>query len=212
MTSLEPWEQLQPELASLNQRLLAWQQQVRDELGKLLDPAKAAAGEYSREEQHQALRHAITKAGDGPRSDLNQAMDQLCVFYLSATGEQREAVREFLGKQAHILHDLWGYMHRAAEQVRNGGGNEWLRFGTAVASMENLRGDYHDTLAGLGDLYLAAVEAGLHPERVFGEVAEISGGEVYAEGTLRELLKNFEKTAYFQEEIQPQLSRQLHRG
>src|SRR6516165_4905996 len=113
MTSLDPWEKLQAELAALNQRLAAWQQQVKDELGKLLDPAKAAAGEYSHEDQHQALRQAIAKAGDGPRSDLNQAMDQLCAFYLSASGEQRAAVREFLGKQAHILHDLWGYMHRA---------------------------------------------------------------------------------------------------
>jgi hypothetical protein len=212
MTSLDPWEKLQPELAALNQRLAAWQQQVKDELGKLLDPARAAAGQYSHEEQHQALRHAIAKAGDGPRGDLNNAMDRLCDFYLGATPEHRAEVRRFLGTQAHILHDLWGYTHRAAEHVRTGGGEPWLRAGAAVASMEDLRGDYHDTLAGLGDLYLAAVEAGLEPERVFREVAEISNDEAKPEGTLLELLTKFEKTQYFQEEIQPQLSRQLHRG
>jgi hypothetical protein len=212
MTSLDPWEKLRPELAALNGRLLAWQQQVKDELAKLLDPAKASAGGYGHEEQHQALRHAIAKAGDGPRSDLNQVMDRLCAFYLSAASEQRVEVRAFLGTQTHLLHDLWGYTHRAAEQVRAGGGDQWLRFGVAIASIEDLRGDYHDTLAGLGDLYLAAVEAGLHPERVFGEIAQISSEEANPEGTLRELLKNFEKTQFFREEIQPQLSRQLHRS
>jgi hypothetical protein len=103
-------------------------------------------------------------------------------------------------------------MHRAAEQVRIGGGEQWLRFGTAVACMEDLRGDYHDTLAGLGDLYLSAVEAGLHPERVFRELADICSEEPKPEAAVRELLRNFEKTAFFQEEIQPQLARQLHRG
>lgn len=207
MTSAYTWEGLQPELVALNQRLLLWQQQVKEELGKLLDPAKAAAGGYGHEEQHQALRHAMAKAGDGPRGDLNRVMDQLCALYLDGEPTQREEIRQFLGKQSHILHDLWGYMHRAAEQIRDGGGEQWLRFGTAIASMEDLRGDYHDTLAGLGDLYLAAVEAGLPPEQIFREVAEMSG-----EPKLRELLREFEKTQYFREEIQSQLARQMDRG
>ena len=88
MTSL-PWEKLQPELIALNQRLLLWQQQVKSELNRLLDPTKAAAGEYSHEDQHNALRQAITKAGDGPRNDLNQAMDQLCDLYLSGSASER---------------------------------------------------------------------------------------------------------------------------
>jgi len=212
MTSLDPWDKLQSDLISLNQRLLAWQQQVKTELGKLLDSAKAAAGEYSHEQQHQALRQAMTKAGDGPRSDLNQAIDQLCLMYLSASAADRDEIRQFLGKQIYILHDLWGYIHRAAEQVRAGGGEQWLRFGTAIASMEDLRGDYHDTLAGLGDLYLAAVDAGLHPERIFHQMADISSEHPAPEASLRELLKNFEKTEYFQQAVQPQLARHVHRG
>src|SRR2546429_4581225 len=85
VTPVISWEKLAPELTALNQRLLLWQQQVKEELGKLLEPAKAAAGAYSHEEQHQALRQAMAKAGEGPRSELNEAMDQLCAFYLNAT-------------------------------------------------------------------------------------------------------------------------------
>ncbi len=201
------WEKLAPELTALNQRLLLWQQQVKEELGKLLEPAKAAAGAYSHEEQHQALRQAMAKAGEGPRSELNEAMDQLCAFYLNATAEEREEIRQFLGGQSHILHDLWGYLHRAAEHVRAGGGEQWLRFGAAIASLEDLRADYHDTLAGLGDLYLAAVEAGLQPERVFRSVAELSSEKASSEQSIRELLRNFEKSEYFQHAVQPQLAK-----
>jgi len=149
----------------------------------------------------------MAKAGEGPRSDLNDAMDQLCAFYLNATAEEREEIRQFLGGQGHILHDLWGYLHRAAEQVRAGGGEQWLRFGVTIASMEDLRADYHDTLAGLGDLYLAAVEAGLQPERVFRSVAELSSEKASSEQSIRELLRNFEKTEYFQHAVQPQLAK-----
>jgi len=212
MLSLQPWEKLQPELMALNQRLLLWQQQVKDELGRLLDPVKAVAGEYKHEQQHEALRHAMAKAGDGPRHDLNLAVDQLCSLYLDATPSERNQMRMFLGKQPHILHDLWGYLHRAAEQVRAGGGEQWLRFGVAVASMEDLRGDYHDTLAGLGDLYMAATEAGLHPDRVFQEIAELSSEAPVAETSIRGLLKIFEKTEYFLQEIQPQLARHANRS
>src|SRR5713226_2320478 len=207
MMSLQLWEKLQPELMALNQRLLLWQQQVKDELGRLLDPVKAVAGEYKHEQQHEALRHAMAKAGDGPRHDLNLAIDQLCSLYLDATPSERNQMRMFLGKQPHILHDLWGYLHRAAEQVRAGGGEQWLRFGVAVASMEDLRGDYHDTLAGLGDLYMAAVEAVLQPERVFRSVAELSSEKASSEQSIRELLRNFEKSEYFQHAVQPQLAK-----
>lgn len=207
VTPVISWEKLAPELTALNQRLLLWQQQVKEELGKLLEPAKAAASAYSHEEQHHALRQAMAKAGEGPRSDLNEAMDQLCAFYLNATAGEREEIRQFLGGQSHILHDLWGYLHRAAEQVRAGGGEPWLRFGAAIASMEDLRADYHDTLAGLGDLYLAAVEAGLQPERVFRSVAELSSEKAGLEQSIRELLRNFEKTEYFQHAVQPQLAK-----
>jgi hypothetical protein len=207
-----PWEKLQPELIALNQRLLVWQQQVKSELGKLLDPAKAAAGDYDHEQQHHALRQAMARAGDGPRRDLNDVIDRLCVVYLAASAGEREEIRQFLGKQAYILHDLWGYIHRAAEQVRAGGGEQWLRFGAAVASMEDLRGDEQDTLAGLGDLYLAAAEAELHPDRVFHDVAELSTEPPNSETSIRELLRDFEKTEYFLQAVQPELARHARRG
>lgn len=189
----------------MNQRLFLWQQQVRDELRKLLDPVRAAAGEYSHEQQHDALRQAMAKAGDGPRHELNRTMDALSALYLKTTADERAEIRSFLGQQTHILHDLWGYIHRAAEKIRAGGGEQWLRYGSAVAAMEDLRTDHHDTLDGLRDLYLAATDAGLDPNKVFREVGELCGE---AEPSIRKVLKNFESTPYFLQEVQPQLARQ----
>ena len=73
-----------------------------------------------------------------------------------------------------VLRDLWGYVHRAAEQVRAGGGEPWLRFGLAVVSIEDLRVDYHDTYSGLEDIYNAALEMKLDPVPAFAEVSAIS--------------------------------------
>lgn len=206
--SSSSWDELQTELASLNQRLFMWQQQVRDELRKLIDPIKAASGGFTHEEQHDALRRAMAKAGDGPRREINHAIDQLCLLYLDSDGTRREDIRSFLGAQSHILHDLWGYIHRAAVKLREEGSEQWLRFGAAVASMEDLRTDHHDTLDGLGDLYLAATEAGFNPGRIFKEVSELCSDR---EPSIRQVLRNFEGTPYFSQEIQPQLARQSSR-
>lgn len=188
----------------MNQRLLLWQQQVRDELRRLLDPTKAAAGQYSHGEQNDTLRQAMAKAGDGPRREINHAVDQLCLLYLNRDKAGREEIRLFLGTQQHILHDLWGYIHRAAVKLREEGSEQWLRFGAAVASVEDLRTDHHDTLDGLGDLYLAATEVGFSASKVFKEVGELCSDR---EPSIREILNNFESTPYFLQEVQPQLVR-----
>ena len=188
----------------MNQRLLLWQQHVRDELRNLLDPTKATAGQYSHAEQNDALRQAMAKAGDGPRREINHAIDQLCLLYLNSDIVGREEIRLFLGAQEHILHDLWGYIHRAAVKLREEGSEQWLRFGAAVASMEDLRTDHHDTLDGLGDLYLAATEVGFNPGNVFKELSELCSDR---EPSIRQILSNFESTPYFLKEVQPQLVR-----
>ena len=207
-TSSHSWGELQTEIVSLNQRLYLWQQQVRDELRKLLDPTKTAAGHYSYEQQHEALRQAMARAGDGPRREINHAIDQLCLLYLNTDVAGRERIREFLGGQPHILHDLWGYIHRAAVKLREGGSEQWLRFGAAVASMEDLRTDHHDTLDGLGDLYLAGTEARFETSKVFKEVSGLCSEK---EPSIRQILDNFESTPYFLQEVQPQLARHTAR-
>ena len=131
---------LQPQLAALNERLALWQRRVHEELAKIIDPEKSPEDhDATHAQQHDALRTAMMRAGDGPRNELNIVIDELCHLYLEATDEERANIRATMASVPMVLRDLWGYVHRAAEQVRAGGGEPWLRFGLAVVSIEDLR-------------------------------------------------------------------------
>src|SRR5207237_9936634 len=180
-TSEPTLEVLSAELAKLNARLAKWQEQIREEFRKNYESGKLTA-ESGRAEQQEALRLALARAGEGPRRDLNQAIDQLCRLYLEGSAQQREKIRVVVGNNSAVLHDLWGYIARAAEQIRADGGVAWLRTGLAVVVMEDMRADHHDTLHGMGELYLAAEKAGLDPQKEFTQLAELCSSEVSEDG------------------------------
>jgi hypothetical protein len=199
-------EALGTELAKLNARLTKWQEQIREEFRKNYESGKLTA-DSGMAEQQEALRLALARAGEGPRRELNQAIDQLCQLYLEGSQGQRDKIRGLLGNNSAILHDLWGYIARAAEQVRGGGGVAWLRAGLAVVAMEDLRADHHDTLHGLGELYLAADKAGLDPQKQFADAAALCSSEGLKDGrSTRELLASFFQSEYFLQQVQPQLA------
>jgi len=199
-------EGLATELAKLNARLGKWQEQIREEFRKNYESGKLTA-DSGMAEQQEALRLALARAGEGPRRELNQAIDQLCQLYLEGSQNQRDKIRSLLGNNSAVLHDLWGYIARAAEQVRGGGGMAWLRTGLAVVAMEDLRADHHDTLHGLGELYVAAEKAGLDPQKQFTEAAALCSSESTEDGrSSRELLANFSQSEYFLQQVQPQLA------
>jgi len=205
-TTDDTLEALATELAKLNTRLGKWQEQIREEFRKNYESGKLTA-DSGRAEQQEALRLALARAGEGPRRELNQAVDQLCQLYLEGSRAQREKIRSLLGNNSAVLHDLWGYIARAAEQVRSGGGVAWLRTGLAVVAMEDLRADHHDTLHGLGELYVAATNAGLDPKKEFTEAAALCSAEFLEDGSsTRELLMKFSESEYFLQQVQPQLA------
>jgi hypothetical protein len=199
-------EALGTELAKLNARLAKWQEQIREEFRKIYESGKLTA-DSGMAEQQEALRLALARAGEGPRRELNQAIDQLCQLYLEGSQGQRDKIRSLLGNNSAVLHDLWGYISRAAEQVRGGGGVAWLRAGLAVVAMEDLRADHHDTLHGLGELYLAADKAGLDPQKQFTDATALCSSESLKDGrSARELLASFFQSEYFLQQVQPQLA------
>lgn len=184
----------QERLKSLNACLGAWQSQVKVELeiefaklnksGKMQDP----------ESQQEAARLALARAGDGPRRELNGAVDELCNLYLRSDAPQRAEIRALVQQHGHIFHDLWGYIRRAAEQVRAGGGELWCRFGLAVVSMEDSLGDMNDMVEGLAELHHAATHEGIDPVPLFAEVAALSNDQVHEgrEYSTRQLLEHFD--------------------
>jgi hypothetical protein len=74
--------------------------------------------------------------------------------------------------------------------------------------MEDLQVDFRDTLVSLGELWLAASRAGIDPSPYFQEVAAISSPETTnVDTSMREVLANFELSAYFIEAVRPNLDR-----
>ena len=191
-------EAFRKRLKTLDGRLEAWQTQVKVEIeaefAKLNKTGQMSDATY----QQEAARVALARAGDGPRRELNGAIDELCNLYLKSEASQRGTIRSLVQENQHIFHDLWGYVRRAAEQVRGGGGELWCRFGLAVVSIEDLLGDFTDTVEGLKDLRQAAVEHGVNPEPLFNEVAALSSSKVNEgrEFSTQEFLKNFDPAKF----------------
>jgi hypothetical protein len=181
-------------LAALDGRLGAWQQAMKQEIEREFGRLRQENQLQDPAEQQNAVRVAMARAGEGPRRELNGAIDELCLIYLRGSNADRTTIRQLVQQDAAILNDLWGYLRRAAEEVRAGGSDEWLRMGLAVASIEDLLTDYQDVVEGLSELHEAAVQQGIDVARAFAEVAAMSNDEVHEgrEISTRELLTKFD--------------------
>lgn len=189
--ALQPFEQ---RLKALEARLGAWQVQVKVEIEAEFAKLHKSGRIHDIASQQEAARLALARAGDGPRRELNGTVDELCNLYLKSDPARRAGIRALLQQNENIFHDLWGYVRRAAEQVRSGGGELWCRFGLAVVSMEDLLGDLSDTIEGLLDLHQAAMQQGITPEPLFKEVAAVSSDERHParEFSTRQFLEQFD--------------------
>jgi hypothetical protein len=190
-SDVEAW---QKKLAVFDQRLLAWQQTVKQELEREFARLRAENRLQEPAAQEEAVRRAMARAGDGPRCELNGAIDELCLAYLRGSNDDRAVTRAMLRETPAIFHDLWGYIRRAAEELRAGGGEQWLRMGLAIASIEDQLTDYQDTIEGLIELYQAAAKRGIDPRHAFAEIGELSSQIVNERATAstRDLLQNFD--------------------
>ena len=188
---LEPFQR---KLKALDGRLGAWHAQVKVEIEAEFAKLNKSGKMLDQTSQQEAARLALARAGDGPRRELNGAVDELCNLYLKSDPAQRVEIRALLRENGNIFHDLWGYVRRAAEQVRNGGGEVWCRFGLAVVSMEDLLGDLSDTGEGLLDLHQAALQQRIDPDPLFREVAAVSNDERHPGRQLstRQFLEQFD--------------------
>lgn len=189
-SQLEPFR---PRLQALDSRLAAWQTQVKVELEVEFAKLNKTGEMHNAERQQEAARLALARVGDGPRRELNGTMDELCNLYLKSDAAQRAAMRSLVQENENIFHDLWGYIRRAAEQVRAGGGELWCRFGLAIVSIEDLLGDLSDTLEGLKDLQNAAAEQGIDIAPLLKEVAVLSSSLIQPgrELSAQEFLQSF---------------------
>jgi hypothetical protein len=130
-----------------------------------------------------------------PYQEIYAFLDQLCPAYLTATPQERAAIRSAVSEKNGVLSALLGYVYKSAKQIRSGSGEEWLRRGLAAISIENCRKDFRDVLLALAELYVAAEEAGIKPQPEFRAVARLSSREKPRGGTtpVSKMLANFSK-------------------
>ena len=129
--------------------------------------------------------------------DLKGLLNKVCLMYLRADEEDREAIRAIFDDKPSLLAYLHSYIAHTTRRLAETKDKEWLRLGLAAASVCDRRVDWRDLMVFLGELYLTAKEAGLRPGYQFSAVARISNpSRRYKESSTRDLLANFRKSAY----------------
>jgi hypothetical protein len=149
---------------------------------------------------------AAASVGAGPRDEVFAIFDEICDLYARADRGRCAIIRGIVHeREARLL--LEPYLVHASQVLKQGGRPEWLERGIAAASIDDQGDDYRDWLVSLGNLYLNAYRAHLDPSPVLKRIAERSNPEPHRASptSTRDLLSNFENTAYFVTSILPQL-------
>lgn len=137
-----------------------------------------------------------------PSEEQEQALYDLCRFYLETSSEQRARIRTWISDKEGLLNRCLGYVHKVSKQIHSVEDGEWLRIGLAAASIENCRFDYRDFLLALAELYVTAEEAGLDPRGEFKAVATLSSKKTPRGGgttSVSSMLSNFHRYAVLKE-------------
>ena len=184
-------------LAELNERWEDWDRELAKEQQELEDRGMGwwDALEAIHERSMERMRR-----GNSPVTldELHELLDELCGIYLEVDAARRAAIRAFFDEKQRVLKYLHSYVGgRAAPLVASTGDVKWLRLGLAAGSIADRRVDYRDLLICLGELWLAAEEAGIAPARHFSAVARISNPEPRpGEQSTRDLLRGFRRSAH----------------
>jgi len=109
----------------------------------------------------------------------------LCRAYLTASDIQRRQVCAAVKDYAGIINNLLGYVYASARQLGETKDRDWLDTGLAAAAIRGDGPDFRDFYLALAELYAAALEAGIEPDRAFTAI----GGGVPADFTNCAVLK-----------------------
>lgn len=144
---------------------------------------------------------------------LLRTLRAVCLTYLRATPEQREAIRRMFDGRETALWYLLGYTSYAAERIHSNDDVEWVLVGLAAASIQDNRVDFRDTYVSLGELYIRSVKSGVAPGEYFKRVGLLSSKEpsLDEQDSMYEFLLGFESSAFFKHEVAPQLPRRSRR-
>jgi hypothetical protein len=146
---------------------------------------KTNAADYSMLDYDQdvhSIRRAQLEKYD-PYKEMYVLFGELCAFYLQAEAGTQGVLRAAAAEKPGILHGLLGFVYQCADAILAGGGGGVLKLGLAAAAIENSARDARDSMLALAELYLAAEEQDLEPEKAFRETAQFASGEKPAGGS-----------------------------
>jgi hypothetical protein len=204
MTDEPSLDELEERLARLDAPIRIWREQRDRAFDAAFGPKKGKLSNLMARLPQAASTAAAL--GLGPRDEVFAVLDEICDLYARSDPPVCARIRGIVHeREAHRL--LEDYLAYASRILKQGGRPEWLERGVAAASIEDQRNDYRDWLMALGDLYLSARAAHLDPSPVFKRIAERSNPEPTPPplSSTRDMLNNFENTAYFMTSILPQL-------
>lgn len=163
-------------LADADARLRAWQAELNAFMRQQMAdgvPAKDAIPAMIDRQKWQIAD------GDTPvdYARLDEELIELAEIFarLDIAGQAR--VRAELAEMPHVRTQIYGTMHSMAGRLRETRDRHWLEVGLALAAIEGGYLDFRDLYVALGELWLAAEDAGIRPQRHFTAAAKMAGEE-----------------------------------
>ena len=189
----ENLERLRAEMDEMSEVLDARQklhnEAVREIGGRKMPPAEA--------EEYLARRMAELGGDEEPTDEelLDTLLIELSDAYLDGGPRQRAAILDMVAERRSLRHEVFGYMHRCAQQLIETRDERWLLRGLAGAVIEDATTDWRDTRVALAALYTASRKARIKPEPVFKRVAAIASNEARGHMSTRNILDTFDRRA-----------------
>jgi hypothetical protein len=198
------------ELSAVAERLASWNEGFHREYRKLRKQRSGWFGSWSEADEEHAAAEARTLAGEEFLVELFRFLDELCGAYLEEPlPAVRAKMRARVGEHPGLQGAVWSYAVQGIELTRREGAPR-LRLALAAVSLDDVRTDIEEVRRVVGELCVAASQAGADPRPELAAVAAVSnpgtgGGGAFTQHELGE----FARSAYFKDHVEPRLETAL---
>jgi hypothetical protein len=175
MTSTTEIQALVDELDHFVTRFQEWRRALDEHTHgnwKRLNKDGYTHDEFKRESDQ--LRQKMQDEWDG-YGDYQQLLERLCPVYFECGADDRERIRQIVGRYRYAVDPVRWYANAAAKKIEGPDDEQWLLKGLAAVSIENCGMDFRDTTFTMTALWVGAEAAGIDPKPHFRSVAKLSG-------------------------------------
>lgn len=194
-------------LDQLDAKLEGWSRDYDREFGSVAKE-RGCGGWFKKpsdKERESIALEANRRVGSEPLQEMSDYCDELCDFFMQSLPGVRAQIRAQAGFHHAFFELYWSYVAGTPRRVLGPEDEEALRRGLAAVAIDDLRNDFALVRGLVGELYLAAVRAGIDPRPHFEALGKLAnkgtgGGGAHLGG----LLLEFESSAWFRDEVAPE--------